>query len=95
MSEPPITRRAVHDSGGGNTPVRRIVIHATCPGIGYPHASKKGAASGTAKYFQMRSSGGSAHYIYDSSRREEHCVPDKIIAWHAPPNSHSIGIEIC
>ena len=93
--EPPITRRAVHNSGAGNLPVRRVVIHATCPGVGYPAASKKGAASGTAKYFQMASSGGSAHYIYDSSRHEEHCVAESVIAWHSPPNSHSIGIEIC
>lgn len=93
--EPPITRRAVHDSGSGNLPVRRVVIHATCPGVGYPAASKKGAASGTAKYFAMQASGGSAHYIYDSSRHEEHCVPETIIGWHAPPNGHSIGIEIC
>jgi hypothetical protein len=93
--EPAVTRRAVHDSGSGNKPIRRVVIHATCPGVGYPAASKKGAASGTAKYFQMQSSGGSAHYIYDSSRHEEHCVPDSVTAWHAPPNAHSIGIEIC
>lgn len=93
--EPPISRRAVHNSGAGNLPIRRVVIHATCPGVGYPAASKKGAASGTAKYFQMASSGGSAHYIYDSSRAEQHCVPENVTAWHAPPNSHSIGIEIC
>lgn len=93
--EPPISRRAAHHSGAGNKPIRRVVIHATCPGVGYPAASKKGAASGTAKYFQMASSGGSAHYIYDSSRHEEHCVPENTIAWHAPPNPHSIGIEIC
>ncbi|MFI7113941.1 N-acetylmuramoyl-L-alanine amidase [Nonomuraea sp. NPDC050227] len=93
--EPPITRRAAHNSGTGNKPPRRVVIHATCPGVGYPAASKKGAASGTAKYFQMQSSGGSAHYIYDSSRHEEHCVPENTIAWHAPPNPHTIGIEIC
>lgn len=93
--EPSITRRAVHDSGDGNLPIRRIVIHVTCPGVGYPQASKKGAASGTAKYFQMQSSGGSAHYIYDSSRDEQHCVPEDTIAWHAPPNPHTIGIEIC
>lgn len=93
--EPSITRRAVHDSGGGNLPLHRVVIHATCPGVGYPKASKKGAASGTGKYFQNPASGGSAHYVYDSSRHEEHCVPEKIIAWHAPPNPHSVGIEIC
>ena len=93
--EPPISRRAVHNSGAGNLPIRRVVIHATCPGVGYPAASKKGAASGTAKYFQMASSGGSAHYIYDSSRHEEHCVAESVTAWHAPPNPHSIGIEIC
>jgi hypothetical protein len=93
--EPPVTRRAVHNSGAGNKPIRRVVIHATCPGVGFPAASKQGAASGTAKYFQMASSGGSAHYIYDSSRHEEHCVPENVIAWHAPPNPHTIGIEIC
>jgi hypothetical protein len=85
----------VHDSGAGNLPVHRVVIHCTAPGVGYPKASAKGTASGTAKYFQMQSAGGSAHYVYDAFGGAEHCVPDSVIAWHAPPNAHSIGIEIC
>ena len=94
--EPTITRRAVHDSGTGNLPVRRIVIHATCPPrVPWPDASKSGTAAGTAKYFQSTASGGSAHYVYDAGRHEEHPVPEAVIAWHSPPNSHSIGIEIC
>ncbi len=94
MSEPPITLRAVHDSGPGNTPPSRVVIHATCPGTGYPTASGPGTALGTARYFQMAGAGGSAHYVCDGDD-EQHCVPDDVIGWHAPPNPHSIGIEIC
>lgn len=94
MAEPPITLRAVHDSGAGNLTPTRVVIHATCPDVGYPAASAAGTAHGTALYFQNPASGGSAHYVCDGGR-EEHCVPDGVIAWHAPPNEHSIGIEIC
>jgi len=94
MSEPPITTRAAHDSGVGNTPPTRVVIHATCPNVGYPMASGPGTALGTARYFQSAAAGGSAHYVCDGGE-EQHCVPDDIIAWHAPPNQHSIGIEIC
>lgn len=94
MSEPPITTRAAHDDGTGNAPPSRVVIHATCPNIGYPMASGPGTALGTARYFATAAAGGSAHYVCDGGE-EQHCVPDDVIAWHAPPNSHSIGIEIC
>jgi len=93
MAEPAITRQAVHVSAGSNLPINRIVIHATCPDVGFPAASKHGAASGTAKYFGMASSGGSAHYV-EGVDSEEHCVRDNAIAWHAPPNAHTIGVEI-
>jgi hypothetical protein len=94
MAEPPITLRAVHDSGPLPMPVTRIVIHATCPNVGYPKASEPGSAMGTAHYFQDPKAGGSAHYVEDSWT-ETHCVPDNVEAWHAPPNDNSIGIEIC
>ena len=94
MSEPPIDLRAAHDSGAGNVPPTRIVIHATCPNVGYPRASQAGTALGTARYFQNPNAGGSAHYVCDISD-EQHCVPDNVVAWHAPPNMHSIGVEIC
>ena len=93
MTEPRITRQAVHVSAGSNLPIYRIVIHATCPNLGYSAASAAGTAAGTARYFTSPTSGGSAHYV-DGVDREEHCVADAAIAWHAPPNKHSIGIEV-
>jgi hypothetical protein len=93
MTEPQITVQAAHVSAGSNLPVNRIVIHSTCPDVGWPLASKPGSASGTAKYFSQASSGGSAHYV-EGIDREEHCVADNQIAWHAPPNANSIGVEI-
>lgn len=94
MSEPKITRRAANDDGQGNAPVNRVVIHATCGGRGCPHESEVGVAANTAAYFAKKSTQASAHYIEDIED-EQHCVPDDVIAWHAPPNIHSIGIEVC
>lgn len=94
MGEPAITLQAYHVSSGANAPVHRVVIHATAPGLSGTHASDNGMARSTAHYFQSPSSGGSAHYVEDGSD-EEHCVHDASIAWHAPPNTGSIGIEIC
>lgn len=94
MAEPAITLRAAHDSGPLAMPITRIVVHATCPNVGYPAASAPGAAQGTAKYFQQAAAGGSAHYVEDPTT-EAHCVPDNVEAWHAPPNPHSLGVEIC
>lgn len=88
-------------SAGTNLPPTRIVIHATCPGtkgtpsyVPYPRASEAGMAASTARYFTSPASGGSAHYVEDITA-ETHCVADAAIAWHAPPNRQSIGIEIC
>lgn len=94
MAEPAITLRAAHDSGPGNLPFTRVVVHATCPGIGYPKASAPGQASATAKYFQEPATPGSTQYVCDPET-EEHCVPDDVIAWGAPPNPHSVHVEIC
>lgn len=95
MAEPPITIRAVHDSGAGNPPIYRVVIHLTAGSTIFPGAALAGAATGTARYFTQAGSGGSAHYVHDAGTREEHCVPDNVVAWHAPPNAHSLGQEIC
>lgn len=96
MAEPPITIRATFSSHavGDNPNPTRVVIHATCPTIGYARASAAGQALGTARYFAGGSAGGSAHYVEDVAV-ETHCVPDSTIAYHAPPNQHSLGIEIC
>jgi N-acetylmuramoyl-L-alanine amidase len=94
MAEPAVSIRAVHDSGGGNTPPTRVVIHATAGGRGFPRESAAGVAAATARYFQSAASGGSAHYVIDIAS-EEHTLPDSTVAWHAPPNPKSVGIEIC
>lgn len=96
MAEPPITIRATFSSHaiGDNPNPTRVVIHATCPTIGFSGASAAGQALGTARYFAGGNAGGSAHYVEDVAV-ETHCVPDGTIAYHAPPNQHSIGIEIC
>lgn len=94
MAEPPITLQAVHDDGAGNLTPTRVVIHATNSNIGFPKGSAAGQALGTARYFQEATAGGSAHYVVDVAG-EQHCILDSHIAWHAPPNPRSIGIEIC
>lgn len=94
MTEPGITLQAAHFDNVANPPIDRIVIHATAGGRGYPSESAAGTARATAEYFQKSSAGGSAHYIEDVTA-EEHCVPDALVAWGAPPNRHSLHIEIC
>lgn len=96
MAEPAITIRATYSSHavGDNLTPTRVVIHATCPNTGYAGASAAGQAIGTARYFAGGNAGGSAHYIEDINT-ETHCVPDGTIAYHAPPNVRSVGIEIC
>lgn len=96
MAEPTIGVRAQFSSFtvGDNAHPTRIVIHATCPQMGYPRASAAGVALSTARYFASSAAGGSAHYIVDVTD-EQHCVPDTTMAYHAPPNTNSIGIEIC
>jgi hypothetical protein len=75
-----------HSSGTGNLPINRIVIH-------YTAGNDATGAQGTAKYFQDPAAGGSAHYITDSDETIQ-CAYDSVIAWHAPPNQHSLGIEM-
>lgn len=86
--------KAAHHSSGSNLPPTRVVIHATCPELGFPKASAKGRAVSTARYFQSADSGGSAHYVVDIAETVQ-CLAENVIAWHAPPNGHSLGIEIC
>lgn len=96
MAEPPITIRARFSSftRGDNADPTRVVVHATAPDVGYPGASAAGTALGTARYFASAAARGSAHYVVDVAG-EQHCVPDDTIAFHAPPNARSLGIEIC
>lgn len=47
-----------------------------------------------ARYFRGESAGGSAHYVVDPSEVVQ-VVYDDVIAWHAPPNPRSLGLEMC
>ena len=79
---------AAHTSAGDNKPINRIVIHSTVS------ACKPGGAEEIAAYFRSPKSGGSAHYVVDPAA-EVQVVYDGVIAWHAPPNPNSLGIEMC
>jgi N-acetylmuramoyl-L-alanine amidase CwlA len=72
-----------------NRPINRIVLHST---VG---PTKTGSARGVAKYFRdsvTRPS--SAHYVVDAGEVVQ-VVYDSVVAYHAPPNQHSIGVEMC
>lgn len=87
MAEYPYVGPVAHSSGNGNLPIHRIVIHCTAS------TNDEGSARGTAKYFQMASATGSAHAITDANELVI-CALDTVICWHAPPNTHSVGIEL-
>lgn len=85
---PPYLGPAAHTSDGTNKPIRRVVIHSTVS------PCEEGQARKTAAYFRSPSSGGSAHYCVDPGEVVQ-VVYDSVIAWHAPPNAQSLGIEMC
>ena len=75
-------------TSGTQTAVNRIVIHATVS------PCVKGGARNVAKYFQSADAGGSAHYVVDPGEIIR-CYAETTVTWHAPPNTGSIGIELC
>ena len=85
---PPYVGPAAHTSSGDNKPINRIVLHSTVS------PCEPGGAREIAAYFRSPSAGGSAHYVVDPKETVQ-VVYDGVIAWHAPPNQHSIGIEMC
>lgn len=85
---PPYLGPAAHTSAGTNMPINRIVLHSTVS------RCEPDGARATAAYFRTQGAGGSAHYIVDPDEVIQ-SVYDGVIAWHAPPNQHSIGVEMC
>lgn len=85
---PPYVGPPAHFSLGDNKPISRIVIHSTVS------SCKAGGARQIAGYFRSKAAGGSAHYVVDPSA-EVQVAYDSVICWHAPPNEHSLGIEMC
>lgn len=85
---PPYLGPAAHTSPGSNKPINRIVIHSTVS------PCREGQAVNTAAYFRSQAAIGSAHYVVDPGTVVQ-VVYDSVIAWHAPPNPHSLGVELC
>jgi N-acetylmuramoyl-L-alanine amidase CwlA len=85
---PPYVGPAAHTSSGSNKPVNRVVIHSTVS------PCEPGGARRIAAYFRSPSSGGSAHYVVDPGEVVQ-VVYDNVVAWHAPPNENSLGVELC
>lgn len=84
---PPIIPAKYHGADT-NLPVHRIVMHGTVSPCEY------GGARNIARYFQDPSYVSSCHYIVDPGETIQ-CVDDWTVAYHAPPNEHSIGVELC
>jgi N-acetyl-anhydromuramyl-L-alanine amidase AmpD len=57
------------------------------------HNQPKNRASGSSVKRSTVSSGGSSAHVCADSDSTVRCVRDRDIAWHAPPNSRSLGIE--
>lgn len=70
-----------------NKPIRRIVIHEP------QSACERGAARNIARYFKITSRPSSYHYCVDPGE-EVQIVWDSYVAYHAPPNSHSLGVAM-
>lgn len=79
--------RARHFSNGNNKPIKRIVVHCTVSACAV-------GARNIANFFAGGSVVSSAHYVHDQDE-EFQCVGDSSVAYHAPPNTGSIGDELC
>lgn len=86
--DPPYEGPAAHTSDGDNLPATRVVLHSTVS------PCVPGGRHAVAAYFRTEASGGSAHYVCDPVGVCQ-VVPDHVVAWHAPPNGHSFGVEMC
>lgn len=85
---PPYLGPAAHHGDADNKPIRRIVLHSTVS------ACVPGGARAVAEYFRSAGAGGSAHYVVDPHEVVQ-VVYDSTVAYHAPPNQHSVGVELC
>lgn len=86
--EPVYLGPADKTSTGNNKPINRVVVHSTVS------PCERGGARKIAAYFRSEAAGGSAHYVVDPGEVVQ-VVFDSVIAWHAPPNQHSLGVEMC
>lgn len=71
-----------------NKPIKRVVIHGTVS------PCERGGARKISNYFKITNRPSSAHYVVDPGEILQ-CVYDSVVAFHAPPNHGSIGVELC
>lgn len=84
----PYTGPPSKSTPGDNKPIDRIVVHSTVS------PCEPGGARNISRYFRSAQAGGSAHYVVDPQEAVQSAW-DSVICWHAPPNRHSIGVEMC
>lgn len=87
---PPYVGPPKWSGDNNNKPINRVVIH--CTAGAEPGAAN--AARNTVNYSKNTSRPSSFHYVTDSKTTLQYCY-DSYVAYHAPPNQHSIGWEIC
>lgn len=73
--------------GGTQGSVNRVVIHCTV-------SPTRDYADNIANYFRTTDRPASAHYVVDQARIVQ-CLRETTIGYHAPPNTGSVGIELC
>lgn len=75
--------------GGAQADPTRITIHGTVS------PTVEGGAEAIARYFRTTvTRPSSAHYVVDPGAVRQ-VVYDHVVAYHAPPNERSIGVELC
>jgi N-acetyl-anhydromuramyl-L-alanine amidase AmpD len=85
MGAYPYVQAARH--GGTQSSVGRVVIHCTV-------SPTRDYADNIAQYFRSTTRAASAHYVVDQARIYQ-CLPERTVGYHAPPNTGSIGVELC
>lgn len=85
MSYPYVQAR---NHGGTQTTVTRLVIHGTVTPCG------NGWARRVADDFHTTTRDASAHYVIDPGEIVQ-CLTESTVGYHAPPNTGSLGFELC
>lgn len=85
---PPYVGPAANHGPANNKPIHRIVLHSTVS------PCVPGGAANVARYFRTTTRDASAHYVTDPTTTLQ-VVYDSVVAYHAPPNQHSLGVEMC
>jgi GH25 family lysozyme M1 (1,4-beta-N-acetylmuramidase)/N-acetyl-anhydromuramyl-L-alanine amidase AmpD len=74
--------------GGKQSRITRLVIHGTVTPCG------KGWARRVANDFHNTTRDASAHYVVDPGEIVQ-CLAESTVGYHSPPNTGSIGFELC